>query len=794
MKRFIISALLVLWTASAAAQWQTPSGTIPVGRGQGATGFSTVSGSGGSGAKCLLDTTPPTFGACPSSLTIGSTPIVGGTNNYLLYNNAGVLGNLTVLPSITAFLASGATTSQTFAEWASDDRYIEYFGGGIGVADNTPALNAAIAAGVSVRFRAGAAYNFTTAPNCISKTFRILGSPFTDQLTQLNRNYNEADPTRGLLCWTTGEMTVANVIIVNSATTTGGAGVSYVCATMGGCSGHLFNVRITSASNVNSWQHTLYVDGSISTSPIGIRTLYLNNVTVFGALTRAAYIRSVVHFNWNSGSINQAGGSDGSLELTGTAGAPSSENSINLDYVSGNILFDRFSNSIVKAAEVGGNVTNTANATGITGEGRVLGGTIEGNWPNSSWRNGGSLLMTKTGGDVIISRYSDTNPPIGTFIGAFSGHPAIGQNVTHSAGNSFNIAVAGDWWMLGNLSASPTYTTCISTGTGAAGASADYLTNCRLYITNTGLVTINNQLTVATNGLVSAPAIALNDADTGFYTTAGQILFTENGVNGQIFTSTQLIQQRNGGPPNIAVQRLDAHGTSASVGTYVFRGMDSTSASTIYSQFQSIATNVTDGSEAGYLSFDSTFAGTARTVFRATGTAGTHELTPNTNDGSALGSTTLSWADLFLATGGVINWNSGDVTITHAANTLAFAGAASGYSFDAVVTNTSATAATSTGTGALVLSGANAGIGVAGAGWFGTYINVVPTTVGSLGTCDASVNGARKFVTDATATTFASAVAGVGANRVPVYCDGNAGQWKIGANDNVPVYDRRKYA
>jgi len=58
---------------------------------------------------------------------------------------------------------------------------------------------------------------------------------------------------------------------------------------------------------------------------------------------------------------------------------------------------------------------------------------------------------------------------------------------------------------------------------------------------------------------------------------------------------------------------------------------------------------------------------------------------PATNDGGALGTSTVSWSDLFLASGGVINWDNGDVTATHAANALAFAGASNGYSFDAVV-------------------------------------------------------------------------------------------------------------
>lgn len=38
--------------------------------------------------------------------------------------------------------------------------------------------------------------------------------------------------------------------------------------------------------------------------------------------------------------------------------------------------------------------------------------------------------------------------------------------------------------------------------------------------------------------------------------------------------------------------------------------------------------------------------------------------------------------------------------------------------------------------------------------------------------------GARGFVIDATAATFASTVAGGGANKVPVYSDGT--NWKIG--------------
>jgi len=40
-------------------------------------------------------------------------------------------------------------------------------------------------------------------------------------------------------------------------------------------------------------------------------------------------------------------------------------------------------------------------------------------------------------------------------------------------------------------------------------------------------------------------------------------------------------------------------------------------------------------------------------------------VSPTTTNGAALGTTSLQWSDLFLASGGVINWDGGEITLTH---------------------------------------------------------------------------------------------------------------------------------
>jgi Chaperone of endosialidase len=58
---------------------------------------------------------------------------------------------------------------------------------------------------------------------------------------------------------------------------------------------------------------------------------------------------------------------------------------------------------------------------------------------------------------------------------------------------------------------------------------------------------------------------------------------------------------------------------------------------------------------------------------------------PSTNDAAALGASGTAWSDLYLASGGVINWSAADVTVTHSEDQLFFGGAVNGYRFDAAL-------------------------------------------------------------------------------------------------------------
>ena len=93
---------------------------------------------------------------------------------------------------------------------------------------------------------------------------------------------------------------------------------------------------------------------------------------------------------------------------------------------------------------------------------------------------------------------------------------------------------------------------------------------------------------------------------------------------------------------------------------------------------------------------------------------------PASSDGAALGTSSLMWSDLFLASAGVINFDNGDMTLTHSANNLTVAGGTLTSSGRVLVDD--ATDATNTTDGSLQTDG---GLSVVKDGVFGNDVKLL---------------------------------------------------------------------
>lgn len=140
--------------------------------------------------------------------------------------------------------------------------------------------------------------------------------------------------------------------------------------------------------------------------------------------------------------------------------------------------------------------------------------------------------------------------------------------------------------------------------------------------------------------------------ETYFYTKSGMVLSSDNsGATG----------------PYLFMQSTSASPAAAdSVGLIYFAGRDSGGGQNNYAIIKGVITDTTATSEDGKLVFNVITAGTNADELELTGA----ELYPTTSDGLALGSGTKMFSDLFLASGGVINFNNGNATLTHSAGLL----------------------------------------------------------------------------------------------------------------------------
>lgn len=275
----------------------------------------------------------------------------------------------------------------SYSAFATTIPCIEDLGGGVNISDNTPIFNNAVTNYEAIKFCTTVTvgrYRFATEPNLIDKSFAIYGAiPNSPALTWIDRDYQPSSSTRGLFHFTNGQSYVNDLMIL-AKSGNGGAAISIV-PKIGGNSAQsgINNCRITTSGG--TWQHDIYVDGSNLTSPQGVRGLTIFNCMLFGTTSTSLHLYSVVHFNIIGGSINQAGGANGTMWISGPSGYPSTTGTIRLDYVTDSIGFDKVTNIVADVGLVGGSVNNTSSASGIKGRGVALGG-VQPYWLNSYWQ------------------------------------------------------------------------------------------------------------------------------------------------------------------------------------------------------------------------------------------------------------------------------------------------------------------------------------------------------------------------------------------------------------------------
>jgi hypothetical protein len=199
--------------------------------------------------------------------------------------------------------------------------------------------------------------------------------------------------------------------------------------------------------------------------------------------------------------------------------------------------------------------------------------------------------------------------------------------------------------------------------------------------TNTGMYRIGaDNIGIAANGAkvvdIGTAGVAVTGAVSSTSTVAATpALVAQNNTNAQTIIAANFVSNR----PTGAI--ADAIGVN-----YVLNNGSGT-AKNIAVQY-GIMLTATAGSEEGSFYWNVYKAGVATNMVRLTSSA----LEPVTNDLLQLGNGARGWSDLFLASGGVINFNNGDVTLTHSTDALAFAGAANGYSFDTLLNLSGASA------------------------------------------------------------------------------------------------------
>lgn len=279
----------------------------------------------------------------------------------------------------------------------------------------------------------------------------------------------------------------------------------------------------------------------------------------------------------------------------------------------------------------------------------------------------GTLIISPTTGNVVASRAAISGDIV---ISAGSNVAAIGTGVIVNADVS---ASAGILLSKTNISLTTTGTSGAATLNTTTG-----VLNIPSYSTATNITVANEAtdntcfplfVTAATGDLgPKSNALLKYDSSAGnFYTGPTSTRYAMLGGDGFMYARWDDNASRY---PLLVENRNINTLTDQGVGILFNLADDTTNAAISAGRISALKEQTwttTASTQDAYLSFASALNGTVTNRMRLYGSG---SLTPNANDGTALGTDSLSWSDLFLASGGVLNWNNGDAVVTHSAGVL----------------------------------------------------------------------------------------------------------------------------
>lgn len=326
----------------------------------------------------------------------------------LLWLSAGLLDLSLLRAQIVTSAGSGAVSVYDFGAKAD------------GVADNTPALNAALDAAMpqsrTIYFPCGK-FRFASRPKAIETGVRIRGCGSTGSTanygTALIADYDESVAEEGFLTWngaykkgssgccagTGGGL--ENVTVYKGPGKQGGAAIKIAGIDDGHRAGYttISDVLVSSIGG-GTWKHDLIIDGTCCTTPHaqGVRDTYINNFWAAQSAVpnQSVLLKSAVQVFWHGGEIMPAG-SGTSPGITITGGSEITRQSVNIFisdvYVAGTLNISN-AYSVSFSGLVGADVTIESTASNV-----FLGGLV-----------GGKLLNLSTKATIVTNESIDLPP------------------------------------------------------------------------------------------------------------------------------------------------------------------------------------------------------------------------------------------------------------------------------------------------------------------------------------------------------------------------------------------------